>query len=295
VGAVCEGLSRTFFSGNNTALLFESVQQSGKENDFADISAKANSMFQLALGISASVGAILALYFSLSMLFWATVIPQVFGLILSFFIIEPKIHTEKIDTNAYAHLKMAMHGFLTNKKLRLLIISDAISEGVEEVMHDFRPAFIALVWPMWAVGVYRTIVHGFSYVSYLFAGKIIRKYTAPVTLFASSILSSVLNFAALLLSNIFSPIILALSDLLFGTNRTAIETLQQNEFSDEQRATMGSLSGMLGSLLFAIAAVFFGWFADMYGIAPSLLLGEVLLLSVPYLNYQIFKHLKQKS
>lgn len=289
VGAVCGGLSQTFFSGNNVALLFESAKQIGKEKEFADISAKASSMFQLALGISAFLGAILALYFSLTILFWITVIPQTVALILSFFVMEPKFHTKKIDTNVYSHLSASLHGFFTNRKLRLLIISDAISEGVEEVMHDFRPAFIALVWPTWAIGIYRTIIHGFSYLSFVFAGKLIKKYTATVTLFASSLSASVMNFIALLLSNIFSPAILMVPDLLYGANRTAMETLQQKEFSNEQRATMGSLSGMLGSLLFAVAAVFFGWFADMYGVVPALLLGEVVLLSVPYLNYQIFR------
>ena len=116
-------------------------------------------------------------------------IPQVIGLILSFFVVEPKVHTKKIDTNVYSHLKTALHGFFTNKKLRLLIISDAISEGVEEVMHDFRPAFIALVWPTWAIGIYRTIVHAFSYFSFLFAGRLIQKYTATFTLFVSSLAS----------------------------------------------------------------------------------------------------------
>lgn len=52
---------------------------------------------------------------------------------------------------------------------------------------------------------------------------------------------------------------------------------------------MGSLSAMVGSLMFAVSAVFFGWFADEYGLIPALFLAQIFMTSCVYLNYRIFK------
>lgn len=51
-GAVMAGLAESLFSGNNNALLYDSLAQDKKESRYGEISGKVNSMFQLALGNS---------------------------------------------------------------------------------------------------------------------------------------------------------------------------------------------------------------------------------------------------
>lgn len=46
------------------------------------------------------------------------------------------------------------------------------------------------------------------------------------------------------------------------------------------------------SLVFAIIAVFFGWFADQYGVINTLFLGQGFMIFAVYLNYKLFKHNK---
>jgi len=289
LGAVFEGLARTFFSGNNSALLYETLKQLGEEERFADVSGKSTSMFQLALAISALLGSIVVIYFPLIILFSLTIIPQILSLITSFFFVEPTIHTEKVKNNPYHHVREAIVTCYQNKELRLLTLSNAFSQGIGEVLHQFRPAFIALLWPAWAIGIYRAFTNASGFFGFYFSGLVIKTLSPIRSLLIVSGLGNAIQILALLLSNVLSPIIMALPSLTYGTERTAMETLQQQRFTDSQRATMGSLSGLLAGIIFAIAAFLFGWLADVYGLINALLAGQVFMLFALYLNYLLYK------
>jgi len=79
IGAILEGLAFAFFSGNNSALLYDSLKEGGKEDRYSEYEGKTSSMFQIALGISALIGSITLGFESFRFLFWLSVIPQ-FGI-----------------------------------------------------------------------------------------------------------------------------------------------------------------------------------------------------------------------
>jgi MFS family permease len=60
--------------------------------------------------------------------------------------------------------------------------------------------------------------------------------------------------------------------------------LLQTEFNHKQRATMGSLNSLAGSLFFAIFAIFLGFLADKYGVRNALLIKTILscISFIPY-------------
>ena len=95
IGAIMEGLARAWYSGNNDALLYDSVSQSSSQESFAHHLGKTSSMFQLALMIGAVVGGVLAQW-SFSLIMWLSVIPQVICLVISFSLVDPKIFTKEI-------------------------------------------------------------------------------------------------------------------------------------------------------------------------------------------------------
>ena len=48
VGAILEGLSFALFSGNNSALLYDSLQEENREAEYGEFEGKTSSMFQFA-------------------------------------------------------------------------------------------------------------------------------------------------------------------------------------------------------------------------------------------------------
>ncbi|MFH2019494.1 MAG: MFS transporter, partial [bacterium] len=102
-GAILEGLSRALYSGNNDALLYDTLADEKLEDKYHEYLGKVSSTEHLALGLSGLLGGVIA-HFSFSYLMWFSVISQIMMLVISYQFSEPRPRL-KIDTNLYAHLK----------------------------------------------------------------------------------------------------------------------------------------------------------------------------------------------
>lgn len=293
IGAILEGLSRAWYSGNNDALLYDSLQQSGKKKYFAHYLGKTSSMFQLALMIGAVTGSIMAQW-SFSLIMWLSVVPQLICLGISFFITNPT-HITKGKANIYSHLKISAFHIWNNKKLKLLSLQDIVSFGIGESSFHFNAAFIGTLWPIWAIGISRMISYGGAFISFWFSGKIIKKFGEYNILIYANIYTRIANFIAYGMPTIASPILMASSSLFYGATDVSKNALMQKAYTQEQRATLGSITSFFGSLFYGIFSPFIGFIADSYGPAKALLFVQCCMLFVLYINYQLRKMSKLQS
>lgn len=215
-------------------------------------------MFQSALGVSALVGGFLA-FFSFPLVLWLSIVPQIICIFLALKIIEPK-GIEEGKANIYTHLKDSIKNFIKNPKLRLLSISSIWAYAIGEAAWLFRSAFFYSIWPVWAVGVLQLLANAGAALGFFAAGKTISKFGATKILFVGSFFSNLLNIFALTFVNIFSPIFMVLTSPFYGLSQTAKAKLFQKEFSDKQRATMGSLNSFAGSIFFCTRCLSTGIF-----------------------------------
>ena len=293
IGAIFAGLGRSAYSGNNDALLYDNLSQVNKKDDFAEYNGKIGSMSQMALGISAVFGGIIA-YFSFPLLMWLSVIPLLICLFISLQLKEV-VQVDKTDDNIFTHTKQALKNFLSNTKLKLISLSDIINFGLGEAGWNFRSAFIATVWPVWAIGIGQVLNNIGSAFSFHFSGKAIKKFKPINILIFKLNLNGVINLTAIFLANIFSPILMSFNSLFYGVGQVAKNKLLQDEFSDKQRATMGSLNSLAGSLFYSIFAVILGILADHLGPKNALLIQYTLGLSVLFLYFSLKKIIKNET
>ena len=169
-GAILEGLSRSFYSGNNDTLLHDTLADDGMEGDYDEHLGKTTSTEHMAYGISGLLGGIVA-SISFAYVMWLSVVSQAIMLYISYKFVEPKLRSH-LDTNLFAHIKEAVKLFVHNKKLRLLSITDAISFSTGEVSFQFRSAFLQSVWPLWAIGIVSTLTSIGASLSFHFSSKI---------------------------------------------------------------------------------------------------------------------------
>ena len=287
-GAILEGLSRSFYSGNNDAFLHDTLADDNLENDFHEYQGKVSSTEQLAMGLSALLGGIIA-NFSFTYLIWMSVISQAYMLYISYQFIEPKSR-KKLDSNVYSHIKEAIKLFISNKKLRLLSLASMLGYSISEIKWEFTSAFTATVWPIWAIGISRMLPSFGASLSFYFSGKLIRKYTEVKILLFDSIFGKLASFVAYGFPTIFSPIILSVPSILYGVGSVAEKTLMQKEFTDDQRATMSSLNSLGGSIGFAAMSIFLGSLADYMGPAKALIILTIISLPIIYFYYLLFKN-----
>jgi len=291
VGAIFEGISRAFYSGNNDALLYDSLTDAGKSEDFDEYQGKVSSTEQLAMGISALLSGLIAV-FSYGYLLWFSVVVQLGLLFISYLIIEPKAF-KKLDSNIYAHTKEALALFIQNKKLRLLSIASILTYSISELKWQFSSAFVATVWPVWAIGISKTLPSLGASLSFYFSGKLIRKFKAVNILLFDSIYGKIVSFVSLIFPSVFSPLLMSTPSLLYGVGSVAEKTLMQHEFTSHQRATMSSLNSLGGNVGFAIMSLVLGGLADFMGPAKALVVLTIVGLPVVYLYWLIFKNDKE--
>jgi MFS family permease len=274
IGGVLEGLSRALYSGNNDALLYDTLAEQDLEHQFAEYSGRTRSMFQLAAAIAAIIGSLLA-FISYPLVMWLSVVPQALNIGVSFFFYEPTHHAA-IQQHPFAHLRESLRLVLANPRLRLLTVAGALSGSIGEASFQFRSAFIQTLWPVWAIGVARMIAHGLGAFGFYFAGRFIRRFGEYRLLVGGITLSEFVNFVSLLFPTVLSPLFMSANSIFYGINSTASDALMQHEFTTEQRATMGSITSFATSVLFAIAAPLIGAMADAWGARTALLIVTVV-------------------
>ncbi|MDP2632190.1 MAG: MFS transporter [Candidatus Curtissbacteria bacterium] len=287
IGALFEGASKSFFSGNNDAYLHNILAEEGKENEYHHYYGKINSALTLASSTAALASGFLA-NISFALLMWASVIPQIASLIVSFQLGETKkFHGE--SSNVYQHLKEALGAIKSNYNLRMLSLSTILGNGAGLTAYQFQSVVINSVWPLWAIGIARALQEWGGIPGFYYAGRLINRFGAlKITLFAT-IQSWLSNIIAAVFPSFFSPLFISSSAFFYGPSDTAIKSLLQSEFSEKQRATIASLNSLAGSIYFAIVAFGVGLFANQFGPFKALLLTQLLFTPCIFLQWVLFR------
>jgi hypothetical protein len=286
-GAVLEGLAFALFSGNNEALLFDTLKSEGQQAHYAEYQGRVSAMFQLALAVSAGVAALALLWLPLRAMFMLSLVPQLLGLVVGFLIVEPA-RSGAIPANIYAHLREALAGFARDVHLRDLSLAAMLGFAIGEAKHMFHPAFFALLWPSWALGVAGGLVHALGALGFRLGGWTARRFGELRVLVGASAGSVLLGAGAVAIPTIASPAIVSLGSIFFGPAMVAQGSLMQKAFSDAQRATMASLISLGGNILFAVAVFAIGFLADRIGARYAMLTFELLTVPVTLLYLRLF-------
>lgn len=287
-GAICDGLARSLYSGNNDALLYDTLREMDARSEYAYHLGRVSSAFQFALAISALLGGLLATI-SLTLVMWLSVIPQVLLLFVSFRFVEPQVAIEK-SANVFAHLRDALQNIVKNRRLRMLSIGQIIGYGLGEADFLFRTVFIESLWPLWALGLARTLSNITAAMSFYFAAWLQQRFGEKRLLLGGIALSNFTNVIAIVWASVVSPALMGATSIFYGVNTVALNNMKQREFSDAQRSTMGSLTAFGGSLLFAVVSTTIGWLADQYGVRVALLISTSLSITPLCFYWLAFRH-----
>lgn len=280
-GGISEGLARAFYSGNNAALLHDTLAETGQQAEYQEYFGRTSSMFHFALAISAVVGSVIAAV-SYPVVMWLSVIPAVLGLAISTRFVEPHVHESAISSNIFAHLREALAQTWRRPRLRMLSAASIIGYAAGESGYQFRAAFIATLWPAWAIGVARMLSSLNAAIGFYFSGRIIRRFGEYRLLVWGISFSEILNLFCILVPTVISPALMSANSVFFGINSVGVGGLMQREFTDEQRATMGSINAFGGNLAFAVFSVILGAVADRFGIIAAMLFATLVAsLAIP--------------
>lgn len=95
LGSIVDGTSFAASSGNNDALLYETLQESGKKNHYHHEFGKMNSWLELSGFVGVFVGSLVATR-SLQLLFAISILPRAIATVISFGFCDPKTTSKNI-------------------------------------------------------------------------------------------------------------------------------------------------------------------------------------------------------
>lgn len=291
IGAVVEGLARALGSGNNQAFIYDSLKDIQKQSDLYKHFGTIGKYQSIAFGISAIIGGYIAT-FSFPIAMWFSAATQVFAFIITLFLTNP-ITQSKSEFNPFVHIKEALISFKNNSQLRRLSISRAMKCSIGEAAYQFTPSFIASLWPLWAIGIFNAVNNILTAIGYHISKKINKKFKKLKVVTGSFIFRRITDSIAFAFPSVFSPVLLWLNSVFYGSAEVAEDSLLHEEYTDKQRATMGSLDSLFTTICFSVSSLGIGFVADLLGAPHTLLLTQIILLPILWLYWKMFKHNKK--
>ena len=297
-GAIVFGIANALYSGNNTALWYESLSYYRKRKEVPKFFGRMMSMQQAGLAFSGGIAIVLlGVGGNFQMLVIASIPPLFLALLAALLVVEPprRQNAEKKELPSLLHFCEAMRLIWENRRLRSLTLAKSWGFGVGQMSHNLMPGFIDLVWPTWLTPLYRMGQNFVGMVSFWFSGRMIRRFGAIAALVGAWGGSFVVKMTALLLAAPLSPVLLWLNQVTYAVNENATGTVEQENFSDAQRSTMGSIISVLGAVFAAVIGVALGGLADAVGVVNALIILTCAGLPSLFIYTRLFWRDKQEN
>jgi len=267
-GAAIWGLAGAFETGTEEGLIYETMADLDRKDEY-DIAYASTRAWRYIGALAAGFIAIPVIYFfDMLMLAWISIIPAVAQTVVSFMFVEPKSY-RRSERRAFPHLLEALLAFVRNRKARRIALAHSMNFSWGEVQYRINTIFFAVFVPIWAVDLVYSIYRICSSAGFKVAMRL-----RGLGFFKMALVGHVYKIStvgvALVFNNIISPFIFAISSLGTGPEHTAESALMQEEFTDEQRATMRSIIAIFAGVLSAGVFAFSGWLAEAYSARTSL-------------------------
>jgi MFS family permease len=293
VGAVFEGLALALFSGNNEALLYDTVNEIGEKQKYHTYLGQVKSMAYPSLLIASLLGGVVATI-SFPFVFWLSTIPQTICVFLAFMIVEPKRHSDEIDISNNS-FRQALRLLYRNIQLRRLSMAEVFTQGIEEVLFQMQLLFYNMLWPVWAVGLTRSMMAFGKFISFRYSSLLIGRFGATTILVYNTLISRVIHIVSIVFPTIASPIFMTSTSLLWGTIEVSKNKLLQDQFSSTQRATMSSVLSFMGSIFAGLLGLIVGLVSDRIGIVPTLLILQLFFVPILMLYIKFGRSYKSED
>lgn len=276
IASVLNGLSWALASGNNRALLYDSMVQIGRKKDYHQEVSKNISLEQLSLAISSLMGMVFV-FISLRAVMFASIVPAIIAFAITLKLEEVKKSYDDEKTSL-VHIFNSIRYLLKHKRLRGISLAETLHYGLNEAAFDFNAVFFKQFVPEWSLGIFRSIGHFANslgnYLSFFFA----KHLGLNLTILLGACLDNFINIISVLAASVWSPIIKIISTFSSGIKEPAVETLFQNDCSEQERATILSIISLFSSLFYSLCAVLIGMLADMTSPFTAMLWAYVLAL-----------------
>lgn len=285
VASALMGLGMALKSGTSSAYIYENLELLGQREAFNRNEGLRQAFGRYALVVSGIVGTALIFFFDIRAAILVTALPMGAALLLSFWLRDVRPNAP-LSSNVFSGVASAWNRFRADVVLRNISIGRMVAVGAGNAEYRFRSLFFVTIVPEWFVNMLGLINNLISGVFMQYVHVIVRTIGVRRSLVHAELFDSMSVVILSLIGSAWSTVAMSsISSAVFGVRQIASEHILQQRYSNDERATMGSLVGLGGSILYGTLAIVSGVVADAIGVLYTLLLFQVLLLLVPLFFY----------
>ncbi len=290
IAQVLVGIGGSLISGSDSALIYDTLLETGNENNYTKIEGKNYAIGNFSEATAGILGGFLAVSSIYLPVYIQTVI-LFFAIPISFTLIEPKVHIKnKLDQSFKAILEVVKFTMVKNKKLRWLIIySSAMGVATLSMAWFAQPFFIEVDIPLTYFGVLWAGLNISAGLTSINAYHFENKKDIHKTLIYISLIVSTLFIALGFSTSIFGLLFILFIYLLRGIVTPILRNAININTTSNKRATILSIRSFIIRISFAIFAPLLGYLASNYSLSISfyliaIIVGSLSLLSAYKLN-----------
>ena len=280
LATLCLGVGQSFVSGSDTALMYDSLVELNRSDEFIKLEGRTISMGNLAEAFAFVVGGFLA-EISLRTPFYYQVGIALVGFIVALLLIEPKVHRlEDGKSKPWKNIKMIIHfAMIENKILRAYIFYSAIFGAATLTMAWFvQPYFVALGLEVIYFGLIGAGLNLAVAIPSFYAHVVERKIRTKTLLSLLLLLTVACYFTVANTNTIWGIGILLVFYITRGVATPVLRDYMNRHTPSNMRATVMSIRGFIIRVLFASTSPIFGYVADLYSLQYALYLSGALFL-----------------
>ncbi len=271
----------SFISGTDSALLYDTLLQLKKEDEYKKTEGRLMSLGRLSGAVASVIGGFAAVI-SLRTPFYIQTAVVFFAIIVSLTFIEPKRQKYETKENPLREImnvvKYSLHG---NKSIKWLILYSAfLGASTRTVVWFSQPYFklVGLPLPYFGIviGLLNYSVAMFSLYAHKvekFLGRKGSLISLLFIIFAGYVLMSVFN-------SLWAISFIVLFYFVRGVSGPVLKDYVNKITSSSIRATVLSVRSLISSIAFSILGPFVGWLSDAYSLQQALLASGAIFFAL---------------
>ena len=278
IGEIILGIGSCFISGADSAILYDSLAESKKENEYTKVEGVAYGIGNFSEAIAGICGGLLA---EISLRLPWNVQVVVAGLIIpfTFLLVEPKKHQQNKLAKSFKTIwQVVKFSLVENKTLKwLIILSSSIGFSTLSLAWFAQPYFKSIDMPLKYFGfawAFLNLTTGFSSINaYRMQGLFSKNSFLILLSLGISIPIFLLSKSTTILGLILITTVYIVRGLATPIMRTYINDLTPSNM----RATVLSIRSFCIRVTFALMAPLMGWIVDIYSLGQSFLLLGIIV------------------
>lgn len=266
------GLSSSFLSGADSAILYDSLAEIGESSDYKKAESRMLSIGNFSEATASLIGGFLAVI-SLRTPFYLEIILMFMSIPFALSLIEPKRKRHENTQGSLREISKILHYAMhQNGEIKWLILySGFIGASNLMIVWFIQPyfdwvnlplAYFGVIWALLnlSVGVFSLCAHGFE-------SKLGRKKS----LISLVVLSFIGYLSLASFNSLWAILFIFIFYFVRGINGPVLRDYLNQVIPSEMRATILSIKNLAARLIFAILGPLFGWISDIYSLPTALL------------------------